>query len=347
VLVGAKSALNKCLSMFIEVEQYPYWNGQWLFWEVQRYLATHGLFPIARDFEYAHQFNVLFISQALLHQIDVRNALAEYHSKIGANRKSTYLNSAAVTRSAAGGTSPPQRDNRMNPVVYALALLTPFDINKPRVRIGPDRDGGYVVVKDFKLNQAVISYGIGTEYGFERELAHRGYDVYMFDHTIESINADSDRMKFYREGISGVSKPENNLYSIEDHLAKYDVEGDHLILKLDAEGAEIDAIGMASETCLRRFEQIVLEIHGLVNLGRDDYRDSFVAMFSKLNKLFTLFHVHANNHDGPNAIYTVSGCPVSNLLELSYVRTASIERYASRTLYPTPFGLHPVPQTPS
>jgi hypothetical protein len=223
----------------------------------------------------------------------------------------------------------------MNSVVYALALLTPFDINKALVRIGPDRDGGYVLVDDFMPNQPVISYGISTEYGFEQELARRGCDVYMFDHTIDSINATSEMMKFYREGVSGVSKPHDRLYSIEDHLTKYNVQGDQLILTMDVEGAEIDSIGMAPEACLGRFEQIVFEVHGLVNLDQDDYRNKFVAMFTKLNKLFTLFHVHANNWDGPNAIYAVSGCPVSNLLELSYVRTTSIRRGPSRTLYPT------------
>jgi hypothetical protein len=69
--------------MFIEVEQYPYWSGQWLFWDVQKYLATHGLIPVARDFEYPHQFNVLFIAQTLLHDISVRDELAQYYSKLG------------------------------------------------------------------------------------------------------------------------------------------------------------------------------------------------------------------------------------------------------------------------
>lgn len=83
VLIGAEATLNRCLSMFIEVEEYPYWSGQWLFWDVQRYLATHGLIPVARDFEYPHQFNVLFIAQTLLHDISVRHELERYYSKLG------------------------------------------------------------------------------------------------------------------------------------------------------------------------------------------------------------------------------------------------------------------------
>ena len=89
VLIGAEATLNRCLSMFIEVEEYPYWSNQWLFWDVQRYLATHGLIPVARDFEYQHQFNVLFIAQTLLHDISVRHELAQYYSKIGGSLKPT------------------------------------------------------------------------------------------------------------------------------------------------------------------------------------------------------------------------------------------------------------------
>ena len=77
----------------------------------------------------------------------------------------------------------------MNPVVDALLLLTPFDINRPKIRIGPNTDGGYIFVNDISSHQTIISYGIGTEYRFEIEMAERGHDVYMFDHTIEAIRA--------------------------------------------------------------------------------------------------------------------------------------------------------------
>jgi hypothetical protein len=224
----------------------------------------------------------------------------------------------------------------MNPVVEALALLTPFDIDKPKIRLGPPADGGYVFVEDISPDQAIVSYGISTEYSFDAEMADKGHDVYMFDHTIPGIDATSKRMHFFREGVAGSSDPAASLYTIEDHLARHAIPGDRLILKMDVEGAEFAALSAVPDRVLERFEQIVLEVHGLHRMADFAYRETFCTVFRKLNRLFTLFHVHANNFDGPNGLHIVSGLPVSSLLELSYVRTNTVKPSPSRTLYPTP-----------
>jgi Methyltransferase FkbM domain len=223
----------------------------------------------------------------------------------------------------------------MNPVVEALSLLTPFDIDRQKIRIGPKTDGGYIFVNDISARQTVISYGIGTEYRFDIEMAERGHDVYMFDHTIENIQAENKKLHFFREGVAGDTDISQNLFSIKDHLHRHQIRGDRLILKMDVDGAEFDALEAGPDDTLDRFEQIVLEVHWLNNLDDLAFRDRFHRIFRRLNNAFTLFHVHANNWDGPNGLAIVSGIPVSTLLELSYVRSASVHRRPSQTLYPT------------
>ena len=56
---------------------------------------------------------------------------------------------------------------------------------------------------------------------------------------------------------------------------------------------------------------------------------------AKLNRDFTLFHVHANNFDGADHFHVVDGMPTVNLIELSFIRTAKVRRSPSRTVYPT------------
>lgn len=223
----------------------------------------------------------------------------------------------------------------MNPILNTLSLLTPYDIDIPKVRIGPDTDGGYVFADAISASQAVVSYGISTEYRFDRLMAEAGHKVYMFDHTIAGIDRSHDNMMWHREGVAGFSDPASALYSVADHLVRHGVEGDRLILKMDVEGAEFDAISFMPEETLCRFEQIVIEIHYLANLNNADFRDHAARMLRKLNSHFTLFHVHANNCDGPDGIRIVSGFPVSNLLELSYIKSSAVHRVPSRTLYPT------------
>jgi hypothetical protein len=223
----------------------------------------------------------------------------------------------------------------MNPVVEALTMLTPFEIDIQKRRFGPPHDGGYIFANNISPVQSILSYGISTEYTFDREMAEAGHRVYMFDHTIHGINRTHENMIWIREGVAGISDSASGLYSIQDHLIRHDIRGDRLILKMDVESAEFDAIGMAPPEVLGRFEQIALEVHGLDALEDQVRRAKIVTMLRALNKDFTLFHVHANNFDGPNGLAIVSGMPVSSMMELSYIKTSVVQRSPNRTLYPT------------
>jgi Methyltransferase FkbM domain len=217
----------------------------------------------------------------------------------------------------------------------AISLLTPYDVDKPKARIGPNADGGYVLLDDLRSDQPVVSYGISTEYSFERALAERGHKVFMFDHTISGISQPHPNMRFFREGVAGETQHEQSLFTIEEHLSRHGIESDRTILKMDVEGAEFGALVATGSSTLSRFEQMIIEVHFLNRLGDEGYRTSFVHLFERINSLFTLFHIHGNNFDGPEKFHFVDGIPVTEMIELSYVRTSSVKRQPSRTVYPT------------
>ncbi len=222
-------------------------------------------------------------------------------------------------------------------VVEALSLLSPFDVDRKKERLGPKRDGGYVFIPELFDKQTVFSYGIDGEYQLDVSLAEAGHKIMMFDHTIEGISnpTNNPNLQFVKEGVAGVQDKGALLNSIENHLALYGGDETDIIMKMDVEGYEHESFDALPEESLRRFQQIVFEVHSLHELGNPDFRRRFVRVFSKLNKYFTLFHVHANNYDGQNSYGFISGLPVSNLLELSYVRSDLVEKRLSRTLYPT------------
>jgi hypothetical protein len=223
----------------------------------------------------------------------------------------------------------------MNSVVEALFLLTPYDIDKAKIRVGPPGDGGYILVDDLSADQIVLSFGIGAEYRFDIDLAERGHQVFMFDHTIARIEPPHPKMHYIREGIAGQSNAAEKLYSLRDHLDRHGIKGQRLILKMDVEGAEFEALSAAPDSLLEAIEQLVIEVHSLDRLIEPDYRSAFCEMFRKINRHFTTFHVHANNFDGPDTFGVVDGLPVPRIIELSLVRTTSVVRRPSRTLYPT------------
>lgn len=83
VLGGAGATLARADVMMIEVETRPYWQGQWLHTDICAHLMGAGLVPVARDFEYRSQFNLLFVRPEALARPDVMRALEQFHSARG------------------------------------------------------------------------------------------------------------------------------------------------------------------------------------------------------------------------------------------------------------------------
>jgi FkbM family methyltransferase len=83
VLGGAAASLARTDVMMIEVETRPYWQGQWLHTDICAHLMGLGLVPVARDFEYRYQFNLLFLRPEALAKPDVLRALEQFHSGRG------------------------------------------------------------------------------------------------------------------------------------------------------------------------------------------------------------------------------------------------------------------------
>lgn len=219
-------------------------------------------------------------------------------------------------------------------IAATLALLTPWDIpGRGKLRIGAARgDGAYILLDMLRPSQKVLSFGVGRNVAFDRDMAERGHEVFLYDHTVAGLPVEHPRLHFHALGIGGASDPATRLLSLADHVAAIAEAGDDMILKMDVEGAEWPALAAAPPALLARFEQVVLEIHGLAALGKPAWRTRIATGLARLCGTHTLFHVHANNHAPP---VVVEGFTVSNLLEVSWVRTDLVARAPSRTLYPT------------
>ncbi len=91
VLPGARDLLAKSALVMIEVEEQPFWGAeQWLRGRVANFLFDLGFVPVARDFEYAHQYNIVFVHSAVLNGANkVFNELGRFMSQVyaGPERK--------------------------------------------------------------------------------------------------------------------------------------------------------------------------------------------------------------------------------------------------------------------
>ena len=75
-------------------------------------------------------------------------------------------------------------------------------------------DGSYVILDDFKNVRVAYSFGIRREIQFDKNLADRGIDVYMYDHTIDSLPYENDKFHWKKIGITGKNKSNNLLKSL-------------------------------------------------------------------------------------------------------------------------------------
>ncbi|MFO1024627.1 MAG: FkbM family methyltransferase [Acetobacteraceae bacterium] len=225
----------------------------------------------------------------------------------------------------------------MSPIIAlyeTLRLLTPYDINIGKIRMGNKMgDGGYVIADCLRLGQPVFSFGIGSECSFDLQLAERGHPVFQYDHTIDGPPFVHPGFHFHRLGLASESDPAVGLLTLHDHVAAVRPRlGGATLLKIDVEGAEWSVLAAADDMTLGQFDQIVVEVHGLLQLWKPEVCDCAHRALSNLTKQFTLFHVHANNYA---PVGVVGPFVVCDVMELSYIRSDLVRRAPSRTLYPT------------
>jgi hypothetical protein len=184
------------------------------------------------------------------------------------------------------------------------------------VRFGNQNDGGYSIIDDLKLDDVLISFGVGSDISFEKSLEFKVKEVHFYDYSVEELPCKISNSHFFREKV-GIGEFE---VRINDALSKFSGAGDYL-LKCDIEGSEWEVLNNADRAELLKFRQIVIEFHGLgdiVNLG-DFLR--MEAVFSKLASTHELILIQPNNY---GEILTLGNVVLPSVFEATYYRRANL-----------------------
>ena len=145
--------------------------------------------------------------------------------------------------------------------IYPL-LIPKKVIGKNLTLVGRKRDGGYILLDEFENMKIAYSFGISHEIGFDKALADKNIDIYMYDHTIKSLPYKNSKFHWKKIGLSGNKNKNDKLKPLKDLL----MENGHLneknmILKIDVEYSEWEALYDISEDILKHFKYILLEFH--------------------------------------------------------------------------------------
>jgi hypothetical protein len=161
-------------------------------------------------------------------------------------------------------------------------------------RFGSANDGGYLLCENLIADLgAAYSYGVGPndDWGCEISTRYR-VPVHQYDCFDPSRPVcKTGTFRFNAECIGDRRELINlrQFDSLPGHISANGDAGKRLLVKIDVEGAEWDALMATPDEVLERIDQLPMELHGV-----DERR--FVKVVEKLKRTFYLVNVHYNNH---------------------------------------------------
>jgi hypothetical protein len=176
-----------------------------------------------------------------------------------------------------------------------LAELRPVSLtNCTLKRFGSTYDGGYLMCENLIDGLgAAYSYGIGPndEWGCDVSTRYRlrvhQYDC--FDPTRPVC--ETGNTVFHDECIGNRREYVDSLLfdTLAHQISRNGDSGKRLVVKIDVEGAEWDALMATSDATLERIDQLSMELH-----GSHDRR--FLRVIQKLKRTFYVVNLHFNNY---------------------------------------------------
>lgn len=182
-----------------------------------------------------------------------------------------------------------------------LSFLTVYESPVPKIRLGKDNDGGYILADiTYPSNTILVSAGIGNDSSFEEAFILKyGQNCFAFDGTVD---LSKPHIEFEKRNIGPFNT--NTTTNLQNLIQNHD----NLVLKMDIEGNEIAWLKSLGNEIFK-FQQIVIEIHC-------PFATKNKSIFELLNRFHVLIHFHPNNVLN---LIDVSGVAVPEIFECTYL----------------------------
>ena len=176
-----------------------------------------------------------------------------------------------------------------------FAELQPVEIADCRMeRFGGRHDGGYLLCGNLLGSAAAAySYGIGRADDWGCDVARRlGVKLHQYDcFDPARPSCPGATAAFHNECISSTPRTDENgrhFDTLENQLARNGEGSNHVVVKMDIEGAEWQALLRAPAGLLQRVDQLAIELHGV---GLEQH----VNTVRRLKEFFHVGNVHFTN----------------------------------------------------
>lgn len=200
------------------------------------------------------------------------------------------------------------------------------------IRIGPAADGGYLLPDDLEGIDYAFSPGVSTESGFEADLARRGMQVFLADHSVDGPAEQHVNFVFDQKFVGCLS--DDRFMMMDEWKQKHipDYAGD-LLLQMDIEGFEYETIMSISAQLMAQFRIIVVEIHFIEQWLNRPYFELVSRVFDKMLQKHSVVHIHPNNCAG--AIRS-QGLVLPRILEVTLHRNDRLRDRTPARRFPHP-----------
>ena len=205
-------------------------------------------------------------------------------------------------------------------------------INKKRILMGNIYDGSYVLLDDFKDIKIAYSIGIGKKIQFDKALADKGIDVYMYDHTIEKLPYENEKFHWKKIGIGNNANAgrTHNIQTLTEMMKDNGHTNEkNMILKIDVEGPEWKALNDLPEEVFIQFKFIIMEFH-FFKLYPENPELAY-NVFKKIYKTHQAFYVHCCHLPGEKTFGNNRFCVC---LEVSYAKRSEYSFTKDKSIYP-------------
>jgi hypothetical protein len=137
-------------------------------------------------------------------------------------------------------------------------VLTVYKSPFPKMRVGRQYDGGYIIVNiPNKKYNILLAGGISDDISFEEAFCdlYPQTICYAYDGSIDNIYIKNKNINFMKEYVYP--------YSLDNLINRYT----DICIKMGIEGSEVPWIMALTDSQLDRFSQIVIEFHNRLSIS--------------------------------------------------------------------------------
>ena len=205
-------------------------------------------------------------------------------------------------------------------------------VGKNRILLGDKSDGCYVLLDDFDNIKIAYSFGISRNIQFDKALADKGIDVFMYDHTINSLPYQNPKFHWKKLGLCGKKTFKTNLKNLENLIEENGhTNEENMILKMDIEKCEWESLIDLNEETLNQFKYIAIEYHfDDEKTVQNEYL--YYNVLKKISKTHQPFYVRCNGDRGH--VVNFGNNRICHIMEVSYIIRKGNKFIKDDTIYP-------------